>query len=136
MADVRRILGELPDGVDQHATLDGRGTSMEESVARLARCFGRDAADASFEDWHDAARDIADQQLADVRAAIDDVLAATPLASGAPIVAAGIGAPQVELIAHALGRQTLRFATLANAAPDCEDWATRCAPAVAVALLA
>ena len=25
MADVRRILGELPDGVDQHDTLDGRG---------------------------------------------------------------------------------------------------------------
>jgi probable H4MPT-linked C1 transfer pathway protein len=137
MADVRRILGELPEGVDQHATLDGRGTSVEESVARLARCFGRDAGDASFEDWRSAARDIADRQMADVRAAIDDVLvAATPLPSGAPIVTAGIGALQVEAMAHALGRQTLRFATLANAAPDCEVWATRCAPAVAVALLA
>ena len=137
MADVRRILGELPEGVDQHATLDGRGTSVEESVARFARCFGRDAGDASFEDWRSAARDIADRQMADVRAAIDDVLvAATPLTSGAPIVTAGIGALQVEAIAHALGRQTLRFATLANAAPDCEVWATRCAPAVAVALLA
>ena len=55
---------------------------------------------------------------------------------GAPIVAAGIGAAQVETIAHALGRPTLRFGTLANAAPDCAEWATRCAPAVAVALLA
>jgi probable H4MPT-linked C1 transfer pathway protein len=136
MADVRRILGELPEGVDQHATLDGRGTSVEESVARFARCFGRDADDASSEDWRSAARDIAGRQLADVRAAIDDVLAATSLSPGAPIVAAGIGATQVETIAHALGRPTLRFGTLANAAPDCAEWATRCAPAVAVALLA
>jgi len=136
MADVRRVLGALPEGVDQHATLDGRATSVEESIARLARCFGRDTGDASLEDWRDAARDIADRQLADVRAAIDDVLAGTPLASGAPVVAAGVGAAQIEAIAHALGRPTVRFGTLANAAPDCEEWATRCAPAVAVALLA
>lgn len=136
MADVRRILGALPDGVDQHATLDGRGTSVEESVARLARCFGRDAADAAAEDWRSAARDIADRQLADVRAAISDVMAAAPLSSDAPIVVAGVGAQQVEAMAHALGRRTLRFGALANAAPDCEDWATRCAPAAAVALLA
>jgi probable H4MPT-linked C1 transfer pathway protein len=135
LADVRRILGELPDGVDQHATLDGRGTSLEESVARLARCFGRDAADASFDAWRSAARDIADRQLADVRAAITDVLAAAPVSPGAPLVTAGIGAARIEAIAHPLGWQTLRFATLANAAPDCEEWATRCAPAVAVALL-
>jgi probable H4MPT-linked C1 transfer pathway protein len=136
MADVRRILGELPDGVDQHATVDGRGTSVEESGARLARCFGRDAADASFEDWRSAARDIADRQLAEVRAAIEDVLTRSTLTSDAPVVAAGIGAAQIEAIARALGRPTLRFAALANAAPDYEEWATRCAPAVAVALLA
>ena len=136
MADVRRILGELPEGVDQHATLDDRGTSVEESTARLARCFGRDTGDATFEDWRGAARDIADRQLADVSAAIDDVLAASRLSPDAPIVAAGIGAAQIEAIAHPLGRQALRFATLTNPAPDCEEWATRCAPAVAVALLA
>ncbi|MDP1909362.1 MAG: hypothetical protein Q8K85_13760, partial [Hyphomicrobium sp.] len=76
-----------------------------------------------------------DRQLADVRAAITDVLAAAPVSPGAPIVTAGIGAARIEAIAHPLGWQTLRFATLANAAPDCEEWATRCAPAVAVALL-
>jgi len=136
MADVRRVLGELPDGLDQHATLDGRGTSVEESVARVARCFGRDAADASLEDWRSAARDIDGRQLADVRAAISDVMAASLFPPGTPIVAAGIGAARVELIAQALGRPTLRFGTLANTAPDCAEWATRCAPAVAVALLA
>ncbi len=47
MADVRRILGELPDGVDQHDTLDGHGKTINESVTRFARCFGRDAIDAT-----------------------------------------------------------------------------------------
>ena len=55
----------------------------------------------------------------------------------APIVAAGIGAPQIEtLMQGARARDRCGFGTLANAAPDCADWATRCAPAVAVALLA
>jgi (4-(4-[2-(gamma-L-glutamylamino)ethyl]phenoxymethyl)furan-2-yl)methanamine synthase len=35
-----------------------------------------------------------------------------------------------------LGRPSISFGTLATATPDCSDWATRCAPAVAVALLA
>ncbi len=110
MADVRRILGELPDGVDQHATLDGRGTSVEESVARFARCFGRDAGDASFEDWRHAARDIADRQLAEVRAAIEDVLAA--LDPDAAMRRSSLPASvrrRIEAIAQALGRSTLRF---------------------------
>jgi (4-(4-[2-(gamma-L-glutamylamino)ethyl]phenoxymethyl)furan-2-yl)methanamine synthase len=136
MADVRRILGELAEGVDQHSTLDGRGKSAEDSVARFARCFGRDAGDASVDDWRISARDIADRQMSDVRAAVTDVLAAAELPSYAPIVAAGIGAPQVETLARMLGRETLRFGALAGTTPDCEEWATRCAPAVAVALLA
>ena len=136
MADVRRILGELPEGVDQHATLDGRGKSAEESIARFARCFGRDAGDASVADWRIAAREIADRQMSEVRATVTDVLAVAGLPSYAPIVVAGIGAPQVETLARMLGRVTLRFGALAAATPDCEVWATRCAPAVAVALLA
>jgi probable H4MPT-linked C1 transfer pathway protein len=136
MADVRRILGELPDGVDQHDTLDGRGKSVEESLARFARCFGRDAADVSVGDWRTAARDIAGRQMSDVRGAVTDVLAAAGLPSYAPIVAAGVGAPQIDVLARTLGRKALRFGALAAATSDCEEWATRCAPAVAVALLA
>jgi (4-(4-[2-(gamma-L-glutamylamino)ethyl]phenoxymethyl)furan-2-yl)methanamine synthase len=136
MADVRRILGELPDGVDQHDTLDGRGKSVVESIARFARCFGRDASDASPDDWRAAAGDIAARQMSDVRAAVVNVLAVAGLPSRAPIVTAGIGAPQVETLARMLGRETLRFGSLATASPDCEEWATRCAPAVSVALLA
>jgi probable H4MPT-linked C1 transfer pathway protein len=136
MADVRRILGELPEGVDQQSTLDGRGKSLAESIARFARCFGRDASEASVDDWRGSARDIAARQMSDVRAAVVNVLAVAGLPSRAPIVTAGIGAPQVETLARMLGRETLRFGSLATASPDCEEWATRCAPAVSVALLA
>jgi len=136
LADVHRILGQLPDNVDEHPALDGRGKSVEESIARLARCFGRDTGDASTEDWRTAAQDIADQQRRDIRSAIAAVLSVAPLPGNAPIVAAGIGAGIVESLAREVGRASIRFGTLARANDDCIEWATRCAPAVAVALLA
>ena len=136
MADVRRLLGTLPAGVDQHATLDGRGTSVQESTARFARCFGRDAADAAPDDWRACAGEVADRQIAGVRAAIQEVLSASALPASAPIVAAGIGFAEIEAQAAMLGRPSIDFGTLAAATSDCRDWATRCAPAVAVALLA
>lgn len=136
MADVRRVLGELPPDVDQHETADRRGKSLEDSLARLARCFGRDSSQATLDDWREAARAIADRQMDGIRAACRQVLAATPVAEGAPVVAAGIGAPLIEGLAADLGRPCRPFGDLADAAPGCRMWATRCAPAVAVALLA
>jgi probable H4MPT-linked C1 transfer pathway protein len=136
MADVHRVLGALPDGVDRQETADGRGTSLQESVARLARCFGRDGAEASVDDWRAAARGIADRQLREIEAAIGEVLAAMPVPDGGPLIAAGIGAPLLEPIAAKLGRPCRAFGDLIEAAEACRLWATRCAPAVAVALLA
>jgi probable H4MPT-linked C1 transfer pathway protein len=136
MADVRRILGELPPGVDQHATADGRGKSVEESVARFARVFGRDAEDAYMEEWRSAARDLADKQMMEIRVATASVLAAHKQLSETPVVVAGIGAPQVAALMSRHGKEIVRFSALANATPECADWVTRCAPAVAVALLA
>jgi probable H4MPT-linked C1 transfer pathway protein len=136
MADVRRVLGELPHGVDQHATADGRGKSVEESVARFARVFGRDAEDASMEEWRSAARDLADKQTAEIRRAVITVMSGAAPLRESPIVVAGIGAPQVAALMTQEGKEIVCFSALANATPDCEDWATRCAPAAAVALLA
>ena len=136
MADVRRILGGLPADVDQHATADSRGTTIEESLARFARCFGRDRADTSLEDWRMAANVIADRQMADIAAAIAEVLAATPVPDEAPVIAAGIGAALIAPMAADLGRPCRPFGDLIEAEPACHLWATRCAPAVAVALLA
>jgi probable H4MPT-linked C1 transfer pathway protein len=136
MADVRRVLGELPDGTDQHSTADRRGTSLPESMARLARAFGRDGGDAGLDDWRTAARAIADRQMGDIKTACTQVLTATPVRADAPIVAAGIGAPLLAALAADLGRPCIPYADLVDAAPDARVWVTRCAPAVAVALLA
>jgi len=74
--------------------------------------------------------------MAELRAACAEVLAATPVPADAPIVAAGIGAPQLAALAADLSRPCQPFADLVDAVPDARVWVTRCAPAVAVALLA
>ncbi len=125
-----------PKGVDQHDTADGRGKSLEESLARFARCFGRDRRDASLADWRHAARLIAAEQMDDIRLALLTVSTLTTAAIDAPIIAAGIGATQILDLALRVGRPAHPFGEIANAAPDCFDWATRCAPAAAIALLA
>jgi probable H4MPT-linked C1 transfer pathway protein len=134
-ADVRRVLGALPEGLDQHATADGRGKSAAESVARLARTFGRDAAEGSLEDWKAAARFIVERQLASILEGAHQVLTGAPLPEDAPVVAAGIGAEVAAALASRLGLPCKPFGELIAAAHDCRVWATRCAPAVAVSAL-
>jgi len=136
MADVRRVLGELPEDADQHATADGRGKSLEESLERFARCFGRDRLDASMQDWRAAAHAIADRQMTDIADAAREVLASTPITESAPVIAAGVGADLIAPLAADLGRTCRSFGDLVEAPKDCRIWTTRCAPAVAVALLA
>jgi probable H4MPT-linked C1 transfer pathway protein len=136
MADVRRILGELPDDVDQHETADRRGKSLEESLARFARCLGRDRRDANLADWRSAAQLIATEQMDDIRRALLAACNLTGMPIDAPVIAAGIGAPQVFALARQVGRDAHSFAEIADATPDCAEWATRCAPAAAIALLA
>lgn len=135
MADVRRILGTLPDGLDLHATADGRGKSVDESIARLARMFGRDAADGSVEEWQRAAWTIAEAQMQSLAEGVQDVLGHTPLPASAPVITAGIGADAVAALALRLGRESLAFGELVDAAPECRLAATHAAPAVAIALL-
>jgi uncharacterized hydantoinase/oxoprolinase family protein len=136
MADVRRVLCELSDGVDQHDTADKRGKSLHESVDRFARCFGRDRIDADLQDWREAAREIADVQMEDIRQAYASVCELTPMADDAPVIVAGIGAPQVIELFEQSGRPTRLFADLVDVAAEYRPWATRCAPATALALLA
>ena len=135
MADVRRVLGTLADDVDQHPTLDGRGKSQAESLERFARCFGRDASEFSVDTWHVSAAEIVAQQMHDIADAARGVIADAQLPADAPIIAAGVGAYEIAALAEQLGCTVQSFADLANADDACRDWATRCAPAVAVALL-
>lgn len=135
MADVRRILGELPEGLDLHATADGRGKTIEESVARLARMFGRDAHEGALEDWRLAASVIAEAQMRSLYEGAEQVLRGTPLSDAAPVITAGIGWEAATALALRLGRASLSFGTLIEAAPACRLAATHSAPAVAVGLL-
>ncbi len=136
MADVRRILRELPDGIDLHATADGKGKSIEESVARFARMLGRDADDATHNEWTAAAAYVREAQMRALHDGTLQVLSAASLPAGAPVVTAGIGADCASILALRLGRGSITFGEFAKANPDVIDAATHSAPAVAVALLA
>jgi (4-(4-[2-(gamma-L-glutamylamino)ethyl]phenoxymethyl)furan-2-yl)methanamine synthase len=135
MADVRRILNMLPDGVDLHATADDRGKSVPESVGRFARMLGCDASDGSLDDWHVTAAFVREEQLRSIADGASLVLSHNPLPKDAPVIAAGIGASDVNEIARRLRRTCFSFDQLANASEDCRQTATQSAPAVAVALL-
>lgn len=134
-ADARRVLGTLPEGVDLHATADGRGKSQAESVVRLARMFCRDAADGSLADWQESARMILEEQIASILEGATQVLATEPLPENAPVVAAGIGVDVVADIARRLGRRPVAFGEITGARGEVVLDATRYAPAAAVAML-
>ncbi|MGE0023707.1 MAG: hydantoinase/oxoprolinase family protein [Hyphomicrobium sp.] len=135
MADVRRILGEDLTDIDQHATADGKGKSVAESVTRLARMLGRDAADGDASDWHRVAEWLREAQLQSLIEGAFQVLSARPLSNDGPVVVAGIGARDAALVAHRLGRHSIAFGELAGASGEAARAATQAAPAVAVALL-
>jgi probable H4MPT-linked C1 transfer pathway protein len=135
MADVHRILEDLPAGADQMATTDGREKTLEASRARLARMIGADAADADNASWLALARWFAEMQM---RAVIDAIMLVGSHCHPpphAPIVGAGVGTHVVEEIARRIGRTYVGFDELLEVAPQARTDATRCAPAAALALL-
>lgn len=134
MADVRRILGDLPEDVDQHPTADGRGKSQEESLIRFARGFGRDAEMRHLPAWQVSANYVSERQLRSIHDGALQVLSRPGEAINS-VVLAGIGASHAEKIAVRLGIPAVAFGTLFDAEDDRQLWATRCAPTVAVALL-
>ncbi|MBL8565605.1 MAG: hypothetical protein JNM89_07815 [Hyphomicrobiaceae bacterium] len=136
MADVRRILGELDERCDLHATADGRGKSVKESVARFARMLGREAADGDLADWQAAARTVAELQMRSIHDGLLLVLSRTPEAARGPLVAAGIGAEVAAAVALRAGMDPLTFGEMIGAQEEVRRAATHSAPAVAVALLA
>ncbi|MDX2309641.1 MAG: hydantoinase/oxoprolinase family protein [Hyphomicrobium sp.] len=136
MADVRRMLGTLPQSVDLHATADGKGKSAEESRVRLARLLGRDAAETIASDWKEPAQFICSEQMHSISDGASLVLSAAGLPDGAPVVAAGIGASEVAAIPALRSRTVITFGTMIGAAPNLDFAATAYAPAVSVALLA
>lgn len=134
MGDVRRVLGELADDVDLHATADDRGKSLAESLARFARGFGRDAEMRHLTTWQASAAYVAERQLRSIHDGALQVLSRPGLAVDS-VIAAGIGAAVVERVASRMNLPVSDFGTLIGAPGEHRVWATRCAPAVSVALL-
>ena len=135
MADVRRVLNELPDDIANAEQLDGRGTSLDQSLARLARGFGRDAEMRHLTTWQVTAAHIRDVQLRSVYDGAIQVLSRPGLTIDC-VVTAGIGAPVAAAIANRLGLPAIAFGALVPADDPCRLAITRFAPAAAVALLA
>ena len=136
MADVRRALGDLAEDADAEPTADGRGKSVAESIARLARLAGRDAAEASFAQWRAFAAFLARAQMRSVEDQIDLLRSRGAIAENAPIVGAGVGRALVARLAQAEGRPYRDICELIEATPQVAQAAADCAPACAVALLA
>jgi probable H4MPT-linked C1 transfer pathway protein len=136
IADVHRLRGALPDGLDLHETADRRGKSVEESAARLARMVGCDLGDASMTEWGLLADAFARRQMEQLVQAAERVLSRGDLSAQAPLVGAGAGRFILRDLAAALGRPYRDFAELVEGAAETREAAAISAPAAAVALLA
>jgi (4-(4-[2-(gamma-L-glutamylamino)ethyl]phenoxymethyl)furan-2-yl)methanamine synthase len=135
MADVYRILGTLPSGVDLRATADRREKTVAASRARLARMLGSDASDANDETWTLVARWFAESQLRAIADAATLVLSSAALRPPMPIIAAGIGLALIAEIARRLNCAYTTFDELFDVAPDLRAAVCYCAPAAALAAL-
>jgi probable H4MPT-linked C1 transfer pathway protein len=136
MADVYRILGALPDGADLQPTADGRGKSLGESQARLARMIGLDAADASEQDWRSLAQAISERQLMRLESAARTVLSTSDLPNDAPLIGAGVGRFLAAELARRLDRAYASFTSLISGSGEMVELAADAAPASSIALLA
>ena len=136
MADVWRLVGELPEHADPHPTPDLKGKSAQDSAARLARMLGRDLSDAGLLALIDVARHFAACQVMEIEGAAEALLAREAIATDAPLTGAGCGRFIALQVAQKLGRPYCDFGELIDCLPEARDMAAVCAPAVAVGLLA
>jgi probable H4MPT-linked C1 transfer pathway protein len=136
MADVHRILGQVPPGADQMGTADGREKTVDASRLRLARMVGCDGPERDPAAWTALAQWFSESQIRTIVDGAMLVLSAQPIPLEAPIVGAGIGSGLVGEIARRLGRRHVAFEQLLTVEPQARDSASHCAPAAALALLA
>jgi len=135
MADVHRILGTLPPGVDLMPTADGRDKTVAASRMRLARMLGADAADEDEGTWALVARWFAESQLRAIVDATMLVLSSGALRPPVPVIAAGIGLTAIAEVARRSGCPYATFDELCDAVPELRAAVCQCAPASALAVL-
>lgn len=135
-ADAHRIAGTLPEGADLHATADGRGKSLPESRARLARMIGMDAGAAPESAWRRLAEAFIRRQCTAVERALERVLSSTDLPEIAPVIGAGTGRFLAAEVARRFARPYQDFGdAVAASSQRLRSLAADVAPAAAVALL-
>jgi (4-(4-[2-(gamma-L-glutamylamino)ethyl]phenoxymethyl)furan-2-yl)methanamine synthase len=139
-ADVFRLSGELDAAHDQHPAADNGAKDEAATRQRLARMVGRDAREATAEQWLALAQAWREAMLREIESQMARVAEATGSAADAPIVGAGCGAFLAVELARRAGRPYRRFSQCVPSASGAQDserarWADVCAPAVAVALL-
>lgn len=136
MADVYRVLNELPSEADQHPTADGAEKSAIASARRMVRMIGRDLECAATEEWREMAQGFRAAQLHKIEVALGTVISRAGLREGVIIVGAGVGQFLAREIAAQSGRQYRSFAGLVRCKGVDLITVANIAPAVAVALLA
>jgi (4-(4-[2-(gamma-L-glutamylamino)ethyl]phenoxymethyl)furan-2-yl)methanamine synthase len=136
MADVHRILGQLPEGADMMDAADGREKTAAASRARLARMIGRDSSEADEAAWEGLAQFFAEAQLRDLMDAAALVLSRGLIPLSAPVIGSGAGRGIVRELAARMRRPYIGFDDLIEALPEARNKACDCAAASAVALLA
>jgi probable H4MPT-linked C1 transfer pathway protein len=136
MADVYRLTGELEEEADQLPTADNGGKTTRDSARRLARMVGRDLEEAPLPAWRQCAEYLAELQLWRIRQACERVLSRGQMAERVPVVGAGVGRFLVKKLAERLQRRFRTFEGLVEVSGGALPWASACAPAIAVALLA
>lgn len=135
MADVWRLLGELPEDADLMPSADGRGKAPAESARRLARMVGEDAEAAPYEAWVELARYLAGAQQRRLFGALARLRSHAP-ARVPTVVAAGCGAFLARRLAAEAGLRQVGFGEALGIEPAWRERAATCAPAVALARLA
>lgn len=137
MADVRRALGDLPEGEcpgDLSPTADGRPKTVAASRARLARLVGLDSLGEA--EAVALAAHLAREQMRAIEDQIALIASRGALATGAVIVGAGVGRILAQRLAQAQGFAYRDFAELLPAPDALRAAAANCAPAAALALIA
>ncbi|RTL86916.1 MAG: H4MPT-linked C1 transfer pathway protein [Hyphomicrobiales bacterium] len=138
MADVRRALGDLPEGesdADMSPTADGRPKTIAASRARLARLVGRDGLDLSAAQIEALADYFARAQLRAIEDQIALQASQGAVFAGAPFVGAGIGRALVARLANLQNRAYLDFADFLEAPNALAAASGNCAAAASLALL-
>ena len=134
-ADIFRLTGLLPEGVDLHPAADGGAKTFEASARRLLRIVGADLNPATQAHALALARWLAEASLRRLADAAALVLS-RPERSGAPTVyGAGVGRFLARQLAERLGLLYREVGDLWTHDPGLASEAADCAPAVAVARL-